>query len=174
MGDRCRLQVRTLKAHAPLFEEIGLLVEDEHEPNEVVMVDEQANFGLAVDLERLAKRGVVFLADASAGEQYGPELTVSDGTGKVIAVAADFESNIVVRCDDNGLLVPDDIALVQRYVVARKRAESILEGRAPHPRECQTCGGSGDLGLTADRVYGTRTCPTCAGSGIHIKPEKEA
>ena len=90
MGDRCLLRVRTLRAHAPLFEAIGMLVEDEHEPNEVVMVDEQANFGLAADLERLAKRGVVFLADASAGEQYGPELTVSDGTGKAIAVAADF------------------------------------------------------------------------------------
>ena len=123
MGDRCYLRVRTLRVHAPLFEAIGLVVEDEHEPNEVVMVDEQANFGLAADLERLAKRGVVFLADASAGEQYGPELTVSDGTGEAIAVAADFESKIEVRCDDDGLLDPDDTALVQRYVVARKRAE---------------------------------------------------
>ena len=139
-----------------------------------MLVDEQANFGLAADLERLAKRGVVFLADASAGEQYGPELTVSDGTGEAIAVAADFESKIVVRCDDDGLLDPDDTALVQRYVVARKRAEAIIEGKAPHPRACKTCDGSGDLGLTADRVSGTRTCGACAGSGIDLVPEEEA
>ena len=69
MGDRCHLQVRTLNAHAHLFEELGMLVESEDEPHEVELVDEQANFGLGEELERLAKRGVVFLADQGAGEQ---------------------------------------------------------------------------------------------------------
>ena len=172
MGDRCYLRVRTLRVHAPLFEEIGLLVEDEPEPHEVVMVDEQANFGLAEDLERLAKRGVVFLADASAGEQYGPALTVSDGSGEAIEVEADFNSNIVVRCNDDGEPMADELAHVKRYVAAVKRAEAIIEGKAPHPRSCKTCGGTGNLGLTADWVYGTRTCGTCAGSGVGIEGEE--
>ena len=81
-------------------------------------------------------------------------------------LAADFESNIVVRCDDDGLLDPKDIALMQRHVVARKRAEAIIEGQAPHPRSCKTCDGTGDLGLTADRFTGSRTCGACAGTGI--------
>jgi hypothetical protein len=59
--------------------------------------DEQRSTRHLYQRRRLAKRGVVFLAAASAGEQYGPELTVSDRTGEAIAVAADFESNIVVR-----------------------------------------------------------------------------
>jgi len=77
---------------------------------------------------RLAKRGVVFLAAASAGEQYGPELTVSDGTGEAIAVAADFESNIVVRCDEeDGNPVQEDLAMVQRYVASVRRRPRVLE-----------------------------------------------
>jgi len=78
---------------------------------------------------RLAKRGVVFLAAASAGEQYGPELTVSDGTGEAIAVAADFESNIVVRCDEEDENpVQEDLAMLQRYVASVRRRHALATG----------------------------------------------
>ena len=50
MGDRCHLQVRTLNAHAHLFEELGMLVESEDEPHEVELVD-------AVDLDRATADG---------------------------------------------------------------------------------------------------------------------
>src|SRR2546427_11142068 len=95
--DRCYLHVRTLNAHAHLFEELGMLVESEDEPHEVVLVDEQANFGLGEDLERLARRGVVFLADQGAGEQYGPALVARDGSGELVTVEASWEGDPLVR-----------------------------------------------------------------------------
>jgi len=91
--------------------------------------DEQRSTRHLYQRRRLAKRGVVFLAAASAGEQYGPELTVSDGTGEAIAVAADFESNIVVRCDEeDGNPVQEDLAMVQRYVASVRRWYALATG----------------------------------------------
>ena len=171
MGDRCHLQVRTLNALAHLFEELGMLVESEDEPHEVELVDEQANFGLGEELERLARSGVVFLADQGAGEQYGPALVASDGSGELVTVEASWDGDPLVRCDpDTGRPVPEELANVEKYVETAKQAEAIIAGRAEHPRRCPTCGGSGDLGLAADRVTGSRTCGTCAGSGIALEP----
>ena len=148
-----------------------MLVESEDEPPEVELVDEQANFGLGEDLERLAKRGVVFLADQGAGEQYGPTLVASDGCGELVTVEASRDGDPLVRCDpDTGRPVPEELAKVEKYVETAKRAEAIIAGRAEHPRRCPTCGGSGDLGLAADRVSGSRTCGACAGSGIALEP----
>ncbi len=148
-----------------------MLVESEDEPHEVELVDEQANFGLGEDLERLAKRGVVFLAVQGAGEQYGPALVASDGCGELVTVEASWEGDPLVRCDpDTGHPVSEELANMEKYVETAKRAEAIIAGRVEHPRRCPTCGGSGDLGLAADRVSGSRTCGTCAGSGIALEP----
>ena len=105
-----------------------MLVESEDEPHEVELVDEQANFGLGEELERLAKRGVVFLADQGAGGQYGPALVASDGSGELVTVEASWDGDPLVRCDpDTGHPVPEELANVPSVPDSLSGAIAALE-----------------------------------------------
>jgi len=125
MGDRCYMEVRCKKLHAPIFEKLGFKLHEEGydgHPELVELADEQANYAHG---DRLPM-DIPYFGWHTAGGEYGAEAFACDGR-KYFEVGIDVHSGgMVVHVSDAG--VPDEweLGLIRMFRVIEKRAKKAL------------------------------------------------
>ena len=128
MSDRCYMEVRCKKEHAPIFEKLGFVIRDEdYAPGIVELADEQANYAHSGDMPN----EVPYFGWHDAGGNYGPHAFACDGNGYVEA-HMDPNGELVVRVSDRGQPNKTDTQGVREYVACLKRAKKAL-GLLPKP-----------------------------------------
>ena len=122
MSDRCYMEVRCKKEHAPIFEKLGFTVRDEgYAPGIVELVDEGANYAHYNEMPN----EVPYFGWHGAGGEYGSCAFACEGNGYV---DADMDANgeLVVRVSDRGQPSKTDLKMVRRYVACWRRAQKAM------------------------------------------------
>ena len=127
MGDRCYMRVLCKKEHAPIFEKIGFVLQDEPTPGVVEMTDEEANYAH----DGKMPTSIPYYGWHGAGGDYGACAFACDGR-KLVFTDTNNDSEPTIRVSQGGRPVKGDLAAFRGYEACEKMARKML-GRGKKP-----------------------------------------
>ena len=129
MGDRCYLEAHVRERDLEAFAKIvGKDLKDFEpaDPSGFHVIEEQANYAWASELEEAAGEDLTFEAWWNAGGEYGDGKCVCV-EGDLVEVDCEHQGGMVVPVDEKGDPDPDSVKRIKRYLARYKEFCEILK-----------------------------------------------